>query len=112
MPPWAVWEAALAFVVRETGFDEMELFGQRRQAHLVKARALLVWILKTYTPGGLSYPEIARLMGGRDHTSIMYHWRKKIPQLLERDTGFRTLAAKFAEQASHRKETRHGDSRH
>jgi len=111
LTPWEVWEAALEFVTRETAVTEMELFGHRRHVHLVEARALFVWIVKTYTPGEISYPAIARHMGERDHTTIMHLWRNKIPQLLLRDVGFRALCAKFAGEV-HRKETTDGDTRH
>lgn len=105
MLPWQAEQAALHFVSAELGVSEIDLFSHRRPAPLVEARALFVWIVKTYGPPDISYPEIARMMGGRDHTTVLHLWREKIPQLLDRQAGFVALTAKFAAQAGLFKET-------
>lgn len=110
LPP--LEERALEFAIRATGVTEMELFGQRRQAHLVRARALFVWIVRTYALGESSYSAIARTMGGRDHTTIRHLWLNRVPKLLERDPHFRAMTERFAAEASQSKETRDGDTRH
>ena len=55
--------------------SQMELCSQRRQAHLVRPRHVAFWLCKELTAA--TYPEIARMFGGRDHTTIL-HGVKKI----------------------------------
>jgi len=47
-----------------------ELKGRRRQAHLVAARQEASYILTHDL--GLSYPMVGRLLGGKDHTTILH----------------------------------------
>jgi chromosomal replication initiator protein len=46
------------------------LRGPKRDASLVKARQVAMYLLKTKL--GLTHEEIGNLLGGRDHTTIMY----------------------------------------
>jgi len=91
---------ATAFVLREMGVSYTELVSKRRQAHLVAARALFVWIVKSHGPEFLSFPTIGRWLGGRDHTTVMHSWKNTAPALREHDRGFRLLCDRFAEQAA------------
>jgi len=45
-----------------------------RKKELVDIRDLVVFILREYA--GMSYPAIGRLLGGRDHTTIMHAYNK------------------------------------
>jgi chromosomal replication initiation ATPase DnaA len=45
-----------------------DLLGPRKLRHLCRARAAIAVELRSY---GLSYPTIGRVLGGRDHTTIM-----------------------------------------
>jgi len=56
-----------------------QLKGERRDAMLVRARHVCMFVLKKQ--GGLTYSEIGNLIGGRDHTTIM-HGVEKIENLL------------------------------
>ncbi len=51
------------------GVSWEELIGRRRSAYMVNARHVAAWCLRQQ---GLSYPEIGRVLGGRDHTTAMY----------------------------------------
>ena len=48
------------------------LYGSRRKG-LVAARQVAYWLLRAR---GLSYPEIGRALGGKDHTTVMSGVRK------------------------------------
>ena len=61
------------------GYDVTELTSQRRQQGLVKARQISMYVMRELTD--LSYPAIASVFGGRDHTTVM-HAVKKINSLL------------------------------
>lgn len=56
-----------------------QLKGAKRDAKLVRARQVCMYIFKHV--GGLTYSEIGNLLGGRDHTTIM-HGVTKIEELL------------------------------
>lgn len=47
-----------------------QLKGAKRDARLVRARQTCMYVLKK--EGGLTFSEIGNLLGGRDHTTIMY----------------------------------------
>ncbi len=57
-----------------------QLKGIKRDAKLVRARQVCMYVFKTQ--GGLTYSEIGNLLGGRDHTTIM-HGVGKIEELIE-----------------------------
>ena len=61
------------------GYDVSELTSQRRQQGLVNARQISMYVMRELTD--LSYPAIASVFGGRDHTTVM-HAVKKINNLL------------------------------
>lgn len=62
------------------GIKTTQLKGPKRDAGLVKARQVCMFLLKTEL--GLTYVEIGNLLGGRDHTTIM-HGVEKIESLVE-----------------------------
>ncbi len=57
-----------------------QLRGPKRDASLVKARQITMYLLKNKL--GLTYAEIGNLLGGRDHTTIM-HGVEKIEILVD-----------------------------
>lgn len=57
-----------------------QLKGPKRDAGLVKARQITMYLLKTEL--GLTLVEIGNLLGGRDHTTVM-HGVEKIESLVE-----------------------------
>ena len=61
------------------GYNLIELTSQSRQQGLVKARQISMYVMRELTD--LSYPAIASVFGGRDHTTVM-HAVKKINRLL------------------------------
>lgn len=97
--PPLIAELAFQFVEKTTGVSHMLLTSPRRQAELVQARALFVWIVRTYRPTA-SYPMIGRWLGGRDHSTIM-HLATKAADLRLRDPEFDKLCERFAAEFRH-----------
>lgn len=65
-----------------------ELVGQRRTALVVRPRQAFYWLLRQ--AGGYNYPQIGRLVGGRDHTAII-HGLRRAESLRQTDESFRYL---------------------
>ena len=64
----------LAAALRAFGMARHELLAERRQRELVRRRQALMWVLYNHTK--FSLPRIGRLLGGRDHTTVMHGVRK------------------------------------
>jgi chromosomal replication initiator protein len=63
-----------------------DLIGPRKFPHLVRARALTMWAVKTLRPE-LSLSQIGAQLGGKDHTTVM-HQHQMALRLLETDPDF------------------------
>ncbi|MFK8022882.1 MAG: chromosomal replication initiator protein DnaA [Ilumatobacter sp.] len=61
-------------------FDVEALKGRSRQRPLVTARQIAMYVFRELTD--LSYPAIARIFGGRDHTTVI-HANEKIQRLMK-----------------------------
>ncbi len=72
-------EELLAEIAAILGFDVAALKGKSRQRPLVTARQIAMYVFRNLTE--LSYPSIARLFGGRDHTTVI-HAVDKIQKLM------------------------------
>jgi len=59
---------------RRLGYSRKIIESRTREQEIVKARDLIVYLLREY--GDLSYPAIGRLLGGRDHTTVMHACEK------------------------------------
>ncbi len=64
------------------GFEVEALKGRSRQRPLVTARQIAMYVFRQFTD--LSYPSIARLFGGRDHTTVIHAVEKIARQMGER----------------------------
>lgn len=64
------------------GYDVEALCGKSRQRPLVTARQIAMYLFRDLTD--LSYPSIARLFGGRDHTTVIHAVDKIERQMGER----------------------------
>ena len=71
--------AALAIAAADAvyGIDLPNLRARRGDAVAVTARALVAWALRTIGEP-LSYAVIGRILGNRDHTTVIYLHRKAI----------------------------------
>ena len=61
-------------VATKHGITLAELVSDRRSRHLARARQEAMWMLKRHTK--LSYPQIGRILGKRDHTTILHGVRR------------------------------------
>lgn len=71
-------------VAELTGFHPLDLKSQDRQRDVTDARHIACWV--AYQCGyGASYPLIGRVLGHRDHTTVMHavHRVTNTPALLE-----------------------------
>jgi len=67
------------------GVTKKEVVSSSRKQHIVRARDIIAYMLREY--GEMSYPAIGRLLGGRDHTTII-HAHKKIKNLTKTTPNF------------------------
>lgn len=70
-------------VTRLYGVSRIDLLSSRRSADVVRPRQVAMYLAKTLTLRSL--PEIGRLFGGRDHTTVL-HAVRKIKALVTMDT--------------------------
>jgi hypothetical protein len=66
-------------ICEQYGVTKIDLISDRRTANLVRPRQHACYRLRTETT--LSYPQIGKLMGGRDHTTAIASYRKFLSQL-------------------------------
>jgi hypothetical protein len=79
--PWAPFrylDSIIREVESEYGISYDDIKGSRRSPKMSYARHVVFYVAKEAT--SLSYPDIGRRMGGKDHTTILhgYHRIKKI----------------------------------
>jgi hypothetical protein len=72
--PVQSWRRILANVSREFNVPMEDLLGPRRHAPIMAARMKAYYLLRE--DARLSFPEIGRKVGGRDHTSALSGYRK------------------------------------
>lgn len=70
----------LEFVAADHGLSLTVMLSARRTRDLARPRQVAMYVMRTVCPH-LSYPEIGRRMGGRDHTTIL-HGVRKIEELM------------------------------
>lgn len=71
-------------VARFYGLTEKNLQSPSRRKEFVKPRQIVMYLLKEMLD--CSYPAIGRRLGGRDHTTVIYGYRKVKKELDERQT--------------------------
>lgn len=62
------------------GFDKDEIMEHTRRHEVVQPRQIIMYLLRQYA--GMSFPAIGRLMGGRDHTTVIHGYKKIKAQVL------------------------------
>lgn len=73
-----------------------QLKGTKRDARLVRARQVCMYVFKT--EGGLTYSEIGNLLGGRDHTTIMHGVNKIEAMINSKDYSEESLGIKSVDK--------------
>lgn len=98
-------KAQVARIKRETaekhGVTVDEIDGIRRAAHIVAARQEAMWRAKNETK--LSYPEIGRRFGDKDHTTVIWGVRQHEARMA--GTKLRRLPGEKFSLASHQEPT-------
>ncbi len=79
-PSIGLSERLVASVAESFGCEPYEIIGQHRNTVLVQARGIVSCVLSAR---GWSYPMIGRIMGGRDHSTII-NQVKQIRNRIER----------------------------
>jgi len=85
----------LAAVIRFFHVNERDLLGHRRSQDLVRPRQIAMYLARKETQASL--PEIGQMLGGRDHTTILYGVQK-IEGQLEQDSTLRREIIAIQEQ--------------
>jgi chromosomal replication initiator protein len=74
-----------------------ELRGKSRRQAIAEARSLAMFLTRRLT--GVSYAEIGRYFGNRDHTTVL-HACRKVARIIDRDEYVRQLADDLAAQVA------------
>jgi chromosomal replication initiation ATPase DnaA len=73
----------IEIVSRHTGVSVEEIKGHRRNLALIHARHIATLLVRYHRPD-LSYPQIGKVFGGRDHSTII-HGNKVILERIKRN---------------------------
>lgn len=84
----------IASVSKYYGISKDDLLGKSRKKELSTPRQITIFLIRENT--NRSLPEIGRLMGGKDHTTIMYS-EKKVRDLLKTDIAIKSDIEKIRE---------------
>ena len=68
-PPRRHPDEIVAEICLHYGVDEAEVRSKSRRHHLSEPRAAITWTLREQ---GMSYDAIGEILGGRDHSSLIY----------------------------------------
>jgi chromosomal replication initiator protein len=92
--PVAVNEVAaiVSRVAEITGIAERHLRGHRRE--FAKYRFAIYWLARENT--GKSYPQIAKSLGGRDHSTVISGCKRAEDYMLRKDAEFLDIIANAA----------------
>ena len=64
----------IATVAEVYGFTTKEIKGKKRYPRIAEARHLCIYLCRTLL--GITYMEIGRIFGGKDHSTIVYSLKK------------------------------------
>jgi hypothetical protein len=92
-----IGDLAFVYIRMQVGIERIELISKRRAQKLVEARILFTWIMRNHTGRRpASFAAIGEMLGSRDPSSIRY-LDVKAGILRERNVGFISLCAGFAD---------------
>lgn len=89
------WQQSLLRVAAKMGVKPSEIIGKSKRQEFVIARQAAMYICRLKF--GLSYPELGRIFGGRDHATVM-HGIKKIQQLRQSDKVLHSLLTELEQE--------------
>ena len=76
----------ISAVAQQYQIPEEDLLGPRRTRQIALPRQVAMYLIREETDTSL--PKIGQVLGGRDHTTVMYG-HDRISDLIERDDGLR-----------------------
>lgn len=79
-------KSIIYFVSKHYGLTMQEMEGQSREQRVALPRQISMYLMRKYATH-LSYPAIGRLLGDRDHTTIL-HGDRKIAEKVMNDPDF------------------------
>ncbi len=82
-------------VSRSFGISSDRLLGRERTRDVALPRQVAMYLMRE--EGGVSLPQIGDLVGGRDHTTVIYAC-DKVSDLMETDDRLRRQVLKIREQ--------------
>ncbi len=85
----------LTIVGRAFGISREKLLGRDRTREVVLPRQVAMYLMREI--GNISLPQIGEVLGGRDHTTVMYAC-EKVADLIERDDRLRRQVLNLREQ--------------
>lgn len=88
-------EHVLHAVCTEFRLSREQLLSPVRKHDLVHARRVAIYLCRTQL--GLSFPETGRILGGRDHSTILYNY-KKIKQAQSDDKNIKAMLQTMSEK--------------
>ena len=63
-------DGVMKTVAEHFDVDPAELKGTRRHKHIVRARQISMYLIRKLM--GISFPELGRIFGGKDHSTVLY----------------------------------------
>ncbi len=85
----------LSVVSRVFGISNERLLGRERTREVALPRQVAMYLLRE--EGGVSLPQIGEILGGRDHTTVIYAC-DKVNDMMETDDRFRRQVLQIREQ--------------
>jgi chromosomal replication initiator protein len=93
-------EQVVDAVARSFGVTSAQLTGRDRSREIAWPRQIAMYLLREF--GNVSLPQIGMVLGGRDHTTVMYAC-EKVADLVERDDRLRRQLIQIREQLDGRR---------
>lgn len=88
-PDRALVRDIVALVAEQTGVSENDIISPRRSEKVVLARHIAMFLAKEFTTHSSTH--LARLMGGKDHTTILYGQARIEKMLADGNASLETL---------------------
>lgn len=82
-------------VCRHFGISREDITGSKRKKELILPRQIAIYLIREQTSKSL--PEIGKILGGKDHTTIMYSERKII-ELLKVDSNLKNTIEQIRDE--------------
>jgi len=73
----------MSIVSKHYNISQSDITGQRRNKEIVLPRQVCIYLMRKEL--GVSYPKIGKILGGRDHTTIIHSFEKMEKMLKEDD---------------------------